>query len=108
MASIASSALRSASRLGSSTTVATAPLRGIHRAALVAAARRSGRRGYVTESKRDHARVETAIKLDKKDFADIPPTQVDMSSPNMKVSPMAGMSSFGSSLVCCEPQTGKG
>ncbi|UKZ52086.1 hypothetical protein TrVGV298_005856 [Trichoderma virens] len=80
MASIASSALRSASRLGSSTAVAAAPLRGIHRAALVAATRRSGRRGYVTESKRDNARVETAVKLDKKDFVDIPP-QMDMTSP---------------------------
>ncbi|KAM0246481.1 hypothetical protein ACHAQJ_010198 [Trichoderma viride] len=89
MASIASSALRSASRLGSSTTVAAAPLRGIRRAALVAATRRSGRRGYVTESKRDNARVETAIKLDRKDFVDIPPPQLDASSPNMKVSPMA-------------------
>jgi cysteine desulfurase len=91
MASISSSALRSVSRLGSSATVAAAPLQGIRRAALVAATRRSGRRGYVTESKRDHARVETAIKLDRKDFVDLPPPQLDPSSPNMKVSPMAGM-----------------
>lgn len=55
----------------------------------------------MTESKRDNARVETAIKLDKKDFADIP-QQVDMTSPNMKVSPMAGMSSSVTS--CCDMQ----
>lgn len=55
----------------------------------------------MTESKRDNARVETAIKLDKKDFADIPQS-VDMTSPNMKVSPMAGMSSSVTS--CCDMQ----
>jgi cysteine desulfurase len=37
----------------------------------------------------DNARVETAIKLDKKDFADIPPPSMDVPS-NAKVSPMAG------------------
>jgi len=42
----------------------------------------------VTESKPDNARVETAIKLDKKDFADIPPPSMDVPS-NAKVSPMA-------------------
>jgi cysteine desulfurase len=45
----------------------------------------------VSESKRDNARVETAIKLDKKDFADIPPPSMGAPS-NVKVSPMAGMS----------------
>lgn len=84
MASIASSALRSASRLGSSSTLAAAPVRGIRRAALVAASRRR----YVTESKRDNARVETAIKLDKKDFVNVPP-QMEVGSSDMKVSPMA-------------------
>jgi cysteine desulfurase len=43
----------------------------------------------VTESKPDNARVETVIKLDKKDFADIPPPSMDAPS-NAKVSPMAG------------------
>jgi cysteine desulfurase len=42
----------------------------------------------VTESKPDNARVETVIKLDKKDFADIPPPSMDAPS-NAKVSPMA-------------------
>ncbi|KAK5987490.1 Cysteine desulfurase [Cladobotryum mycophilum] len=95
MASLASCALRSASRLGSNPTTAAAaiamPLRGaqVHRAAIIAG-RRIGRRSYVTESKRDNARVETAIKLDKKDFADIPPPEMGLSSnSNMKVSPMA-------------------
>lgn len=54
----------------------------------------------MTESKRDNARVETAIKLDRKDFADIAPAHLDVSSPNMKVSPMAGTSSPVTS--CCE------
>lgn len=93
MASIASSALRSSSRLGSSSSVATvaasAATRTLPRTAAIAASRRSSRRGYVTESKRDNARVETAIKLDKKDFADIPATSVDAPG-NAKVSPMAG------------------
>ncbi|KAK8930300.1 Cysteine desulfurase, mitochondrial [Metarhizium anisopliae] len=69
MSSIASCALRSASRKAT----ATAPLRALPRAALVAARTTPARRGYVTESKQDQARVETAIKLDKKDFVDIPP-----------------------------------
>ncbi|KAL6866080.1 cysteine desulfurase [Amphichorda felina] len=92
MASIASSALRSSSRLGSSSSVATvaasAATRTLPRTAAIAASRRSSRRGYVTESKRDNARVETAIKLDKKDFADIPATSVDAPG-NAKISPMA-------------------
>lgn len=91
MASIASSALRTG-LLGSSssvaTAVATAATRTLPRTAAAAASRRLSRRGYVTESKRDSARVETAIKLDKKDFADVPPPQVDTPS-NAKVSPMA-------------------
>ena len=90
MASIASSAARATSRLGSSSAAATAAatVRALPRTATVVASRRLSRRGYVTESKRDNARVETAIKLDKKDFADIPPPQVDTPA-NAKVSPMA-------------------
>lgn len=93
MASLASCALRSASRLGSvsaSPAVAAAPLRGLPRAArVVAKSRRTARRGYVTETRKDNAKVETAIKLDKKDFADIPPPQMGAPS-NAAVSPMAG------------------
>jgi cysteine desulfurase len=44
----------------------------------------------VTESKQDQARVETAIKLDKKDFVDIPPPPMGAPA-GAKVSPMAGM-----------------
>ena len=85
--SITSSALRS--RLGASIcTGATATARTFPRTAAATVARRSLRRGYVTETKKDNARVETAIKLDKKDFADIPPPQMDTPS-NAKVSPMA-------------------
>lgn len=43
----------------------------------------------MTESKPDNARVETAIKLDKKDFAGIPPSMMQNGS-EMKISPMAG------------------
>ncbi|RCI12830.1 hypothetical protein L249_0979 [Ophiocordyceps polyrhachis-furcata BCC 54312] len=46
------------------------------------------RRGYVSESRQDNANVETAIKLDKQDFADIPPPQMGGPS-NATVSPMA-------------------
>ncbi|KAF4972756.1 hypothetical protein FZEAL_9538 [Fusarium zealandicum] len=86
---IASCALRSAGRLSlaSGSRVSAAPLRGIARATVVAG-RRTPRRGYVSESKRDNAQVETAIKLDKTDFADIPPPPMEASS-NVKVSPMA-------------------
>jgi cysteine desulfurase len=90
MASLTSSVLRTASRLGSGSSVAAAPVRRLSHATAIAAVRRAGsRRTYVSESKRDNARVETAIKLDKKDFADIPPPQMDTPA-NAKVSPMAG------------------
>ncbi|PHH70144.1 hypothetical protein CDD80_6211 [Ophiocordyceps camponoti-rufipedis] len=82
MAHLASRALRATARLAmtvpgrASTTPAVA-----HAAAAV-------RRGYVTESRQDKANVETAIKLDKSDFADIPPPP--MGGPaNVTVSPMA-------------------
>ncbi|OAA43265.1 cysteine desulfurase [Metarhizium rileyi] len=84
MSSLASCTLRSASRK-----VATiAPLRALPRVALVAARSKPARRGYVTESKLDQARVETAIKLDKKDFADIPPPPMGAPA-DARVSPMA-------------------
>ncbi|KAI9172425.1 Cysteine desulfurase [Paramyrothecium foliicola] len=86
MASRASNVLRSASRFGCKTSVTAAPLRRLSCAPLSAPA--AAKRSYVTESKRDNARVETAIKLDKKDFADIPPPQMTGSS-DIKVSPMA-------------------
>ncbi|ODA83649.1 hypothetical protein RJ55_02164 [Drechmeria coniospora] len=80
MTRLASCALRSA-RSVSASSAAVAPLRrGVAApplAALVAMGRGrpspSSRRGYVSESKTDHAKVETAIKLGKKDFADVPP-----------------------------------
>lgn len=88
---IASCALRSAGRvsLSSGSRVTVAPLRGMARAAAVA--RRTSRRGYVSETKRDNAQVETAIKLDKKAFADISPPDTPS---NAKVSPMAGKYTF--------------
>lgn len=96
MASLTTSALRSTSRLRCSSSAATVAARGLPRttAATVVTSRRLSRRGYVTESKRDSARVETAIKLDKKDFANVPPPQTDTPS-NAKVSPMAGKLSPG-------------
>lgn len=60
--------------------------RGASRTTLAAMA---DRRRYVTESKPDQARVETAIKLDKKDFAGVPPPSLESTS-DIKVSPMAG------------------
>lgn len=48
------------------------------------------RRTYVTESKPDKAQVETAIKLDKKDFAGVSAPMVEKPSSDIKVSPMAG------------------
>ncbi|KAI0386654.1 cysteine desulfurase [Hypomontagnella monticulosa] len=71
MSSVASSALRQASRLGLRQSLTSSSLRGIpvSRVATVAAAQVS-RRSYVSETKRDSAQVgvETAIRLDKKDF----------------------------------------
>lgn len=84
---ITSCALRTVGRVSlTSSRVSVAPLRGIARVAVVT--RQASRRSYVSESKRDNAQVETAIKLDKKDFTDIPPP---MKAPsNAEVSPMAG------------------
>ncbi|KAI1850577.1 hypothetical protein JX265_004287 [Neoarthrinium moseri] len=72
MANAASSALRQASRLGlrqsiSSTSARVAP--ALSRVA-AAAPTRASRRGYVSETKQQSAQVniDTAIKLDKKDF----------------------------------------
>ncbi|KAI1327334.1 cysteine desulfurase [Xylariaceae sp. FL0255] len=71
MANAASTALRQASRLGLKQSFTSVPLRqcqNISRAAVIAT--RTARRGYVSETKRDNAQVnvETAIRLDKKDF----------------------------------------
>lgn len=86
--SIASSAIKSAGRLGPGAVAAAAPLRtrALPRAVMVAM-RAGARRPYVTETKKNNAQVETAIKLDKKDFADLPPPSVDGN--NIMVSPMA-------------------
>ncbi|KAI1446242.1 cysteine desulfurase [Annulohypoxylon stygium] len=72
MANVASSALRQASRLGLKPSLVSTPLRGIPSISRVASVTttRASRRGYVSETKRDNAQVnvETAIRLDKKDF----------------------------------------
>ncbi|KAI1465992.1 cysteine desulfurase [Daldinia caldariorum] len=72
MPNVASAALRQASRLALKQSIATTPLRrlpSISRVAGVTAAQ-IARRGYVSETKRDNAQVnvDTAIRLDKKDF----------------------------------------
>ncbi|KAI9900184.1 hypothetical protein N3K66_004446 [Trichothecium roseum] len=86
---LASTTLRSTSRLGCRSVASPLNSLRLPRAAAVARpAALIGRRRYVTETKVDNARVETAIKLDKKDFADIPPPVTDAPS-NAKVSPMA-------------------
>lgn len=72
MANVATTALRRAARLGFKQSFASAPLRqpqSIPRLATTAVSRTS-QRGYVSETKRGNAQVnvETAIRLDKKDF----------------------------------------
>ncbi|KAI0394634.1 cysteine desulfurase [Xylariaceae sp. FL0594] len=72
MSNVASTALRRASCLGLSPSLTAAPLRQsryLRRLASPVVAK-SSRRGYVSETKRNDAQVnvETAIKLDKKDF----------------------------------------
>ncbi|ORY57308.1 pyridoxal phosphate-dependent transferase [Pseudomassariella vexata] len=96
MVNVASSALRQASRLGlkqslSSTSTRTSP--ALSRVAS-AAATRASRRGYVSQTKRDNAQVnvETAIRLDKKDFMNDKAELVMPGSgnpANATVSPMA-------------------
>lgn len=86
MASLASCALRRSARsVGWPGAAVPRRCAALARPALVAT-----RRPYVSESKQDQAKVETAIKLDKKDFADIPPPQMGAPSDGT-VSPMAGM-----------------
>ncbi|GJC79438.1 cysteine desulfurase, mitochondrial [Colletotrichum liriopes] len=92
MASITSTAFRQAGRLCRHTTGPGIPSRGISslsRVATAPAQRLSPQRRYVSETKRDNAQVnvETAIKLDKKDFIDVVPQSPDAS--NVMVSPMA-------------------
>ncbi|TDZ27405.1 Cysteine desulfurase [Colletotrichum spinosum] len=94
MASITSSALRQAGRLCHRASVSSIPARGIASVSRVAASpgpaqRLSQQRRCVSETKRDNAQVnvETAIKLDKKDFVDVVPQSPDAS--NVMVSPMA-------------------
>ncbi|KAK6082143.1 cysteine desulfurase IscS [Seiridium cupressi] len=72
MANVATSALRQASRLGLKQTLSPSSPRAVtalSRAAAVAPGK-IYRRGYVAETKKQNAQVniETAIKLDKKDF----------------------------------------
>ncbi len=87
MASLSSCAMRSASRLGRNSALGLS-LKSTARAATIIGGAR--RRTYVTGSKPNNAQVETAIKLDKKDFAGIPPSMMQNGS-EMKISPMAGM-----------------
>ena len=91
MASIkCSSALRQAGRLGFSATAPTRRASAITRVATVPVQRYAvQRRSYVSETKSDQAQVQvdTAIKLDKKDFVNVTPQMGGDS--NMSVSPMA-------------------
>ncbi|KAI1380899.1 cysteine desulfurase [Hypoxylon crocopeplum] len=96
MANAASSALRQASRLGLKQTLTSTSRRGIPSISRVAAATvaQVPRRSYVSETKRDNAQVnvETAIRLDKKDFMN-EKGELIMPGPgtpaNATVSPMA-------------------
>ncbi|TPX15784.1 uncharacterized protein E0L32_000118 [Thyridium curvatum] len=95
MSGIASSTLRQASRLASRPPVSAAPLRriqGLSRTA-PAAFSRSQSRSYVSESRKDNAKIadapiETAIKLDKKDFEKAG-LAISGQDGGMAVSPMA-------------------
>ncbi|KAM0287496.1 hypothetical protein ACHAQH_000450 [Verticillium albo-atrum] len=86
MASISKSALRQAGRL--CRTTATTPLRRIPIAPRIVSGpvQQLSQRRYVSETRKDHAQVnvDTAIKLDKKDFIDQSPD-----GSNVVVSPMA-------------------
>ena len=97
MASIAPSALRQASRLASKTPSLSSSLRGIQTASRVATipVQRASHRSYVTESKRDNAQVaeakiETAIRLDRKQFEDAGLALGAQQDNHQTVSPMAG------------------
>ncbi|OTA84039.1 hypothetical protein M434DRAFT_83499 [Hypoxylon sp. CO27-5] len=98
MPNVASSALRQASRLGLKRSLPSTPLRGTHSISRVAAATAAQvpRRSYVSETKRDNAQVnvETAIRLDKKDFMNEKGELVmpgPGNSSTTTVSPMAGV-----------------
>jgi cysteine desulfurase len=70
MANVATAALKQASRLGLKSSFTTVSLRQSSRCIPRLGASVASRRGYVSETKRDNAQVniETAIRLDKKDF----------------------------------------
>ena len=98
MANIAPSVLRQASRLASASTLsATTSRRGVQALSRAATApiQRTARRTYVTETKRDSAqvsepRIETAIRLDKKELEKAGLALSGQEGSNVAVSPMAG------------------
>lgn len=97
MSNVASSAVRQASRLAARPSVSVSQLRGIQGLSRVAAAsfQRPSSRSYVSETKRDSAQVndikiETAIRLDKKDFEKAGLAISANDGDSTKVSPMAG------------------
>jgi len=94
MANLAPSTLRQASRLASKRVISSTR-RSVGAAARVARAPQSvasTARTYVTQSKRDNAQVqvETAIRLDKKDFEKAGLSISADDGSNVHVSPMAG------------------
>ncbi|KAK4191177.1 cysteine desulfurase [Podospora australis] len=99
MAHLAPSVLRQASRLASKSIISAAPRRGVTGLSRVAAAAApaqrcaaSGKRSYVTESKRDHAQVQTdtAIRLDRQELDKSGITiSSQQNAPGEHVSPMA-------------------
>ncbi|KAK0614232.1 pyridoxal phosphate-dependent transferase [Immersiella caudata] len=94
MANIAPSVLRQASRLASKSAISTTSRRAVPTVGRVAVASTqiaSSSRTYVTESKRDNAQVqvETAIRLDKKQFEKAGISLNAQDGSNTHVSPMA-------------------
>ncbi|KAK1749951.1 cysteine desulfurase [Echria macrotheca] len=95
MANLAPSALRQASRLASKSVLSTPTRRSVAAVGRVAKTASQSSvaptRSYVTESKRDNAQVqvETAIRLDKKDFEKAGLALSGQDGSNVHVSPMA-------------------
>jgi cysteine desulfurase len=97
MANISPSVLRQASRLATKSSIATSSRQSVGRLSRVATVplSRASTRSYVTESKRDNAQVaeakiETAVRLDKKAFEKAGLSLNAQDDSRAVVSPMAG------------------
>lgn len=101
MANIPTSVLRQASRLAANPVLSSSSRHSVRCLSRVPAASvsRASSRSYVSETKRDNAqvadaKVETAIRLDKKDFEKAGVSLNAQDGSSTSVSPMAGKSFF--------------